>query len=163
LHLNQQPSQANPPIDTAYWAILASKGNMGETGATGSAGSDGADGANATLVLTFSLPGDAFVRATPPIHTFWADVAYTITECKLTCDTAPTGANLNVDVKKNGTTIFTGTPLYIAATATDSSAVTSFATSALAIGDKLSWVVTQVGSTVIGGNNLTLRVVLTVA
>jgi len=37
-HTNQQPSQAYPPIDTAYWGILSRIGATGTTGATGENG-----------------------------------------------------------------------------------------------------------------------------
>ena len=44
-----------------------------------------------------------------PFRTFWTDFAFHITNVIITCTTAPTGGGspLTVDVRKNGTTIFT--------------------------------------------------------
>lgn len=68
--------------------------------------------------------------------------------------TAPTGANLEFDVLKNGSTIYTTTPSIdagekLTATASTQQAINGFNFS-LAIGDELQVRITQVGSTVAG-------------
>lgn len=68
--------------------------------------------------------------------------------------TAPTGANLEFDARKNGTTVYTTTPSIdagekLTATATTQQLISGFNFS-LAIGDELQVRITQVGSTVAG-------------
>ena len=68
--------------------------------------------------------------------------------------TAPTGANLEFDARKNGTTVYTTTPSIdagekLTATATTPQLISGFNFS-LAIGDELQVRITQVGSTVAG-------------
>ena len=63
-------------------------------------------------------------------------------------DTASAGAAVIVDVEKNGTTIYSTKPQFAVSTATMSAGVIS--TSAFASGDRLTFKVTQIGSTVAG-------------
>jgi hypothetical protein len=71
--------------------------------------------------------------------------------------TAPTGADLQVDVNKNGTSIFNAHgDLKIVAGATTGNAVP--VTTALALDDKLTVDIVQIGST-IAGAGLTVEVV----
>ena len=63
-------------------------------------------------------------------------------------DTVCTGAAVIVDVEKNGTTIYSTKPQFAVSTATMSAGVIS--TSAFASGDRLTFKVTQIGSTVAG-------------
>lgn len=65
--------------------------------------------------------------------------------------TAPTDADLNIDINKNGTSIFS-TNLTIAASATTGNETPS--TTAISAGDVLTLDVDQVGSTVAGGSDL---------
>lgn len=66
--------------------------------------------------------------------------------------TAPTGADIIIDIHKNGTTIFTtqGNRPAIAISAFDSGEVTNMNVTALAKGDYLTLDVDQIGSTIAG-------------
>ena len=78
--------------------------------------------------------------------------ALTIIKAYADVKTAPTGANLILDINKNTVSIWASTPanrLTVAATATSGSQ-TAFDTTALAEGDVLTLDVDQVGSTVTG-------------
>jgi hypothetical protein len=85
-----------------------------------------------------------------------------ITSVRASVGTAPTGAAMNIDVRKNGTsasnTIFTGSSISIPSASFTSGASTSFNSgSSLAIGDYLTVAISQVGSTV-SGSDLTVQV-----
>lgn len=81
----------------------------------------------------------------------------TMSKVRVSAGTAPTGAALIVDVKKNGASIFPTTPKpQIAASAFTGTAVPD--TTAWAVGEYLTVDVTQVGSTV-AGSNVTVTVV----
>ena len=78
-----------------------------------------------------------------------------LVEIRLRVDTAPTGADLIVNVKQNGTAIVTadGRPRILAGTTTQA-VVREFTTAPLlARGDYLSFDIDQVGSSVAGGSN----------
>lgn len=82
-----------------------------------------------------------------------APFAMTITEIRIAVDTAPTGANLIVDVNKNGTTLYTTQGNRPTITAGNTSATaTDPDVTAIAVGDKISLDVDQIGSTVAGEN-----------
>lgn len=66
--------------------------------------------------------------------------------------TAPTGANLIIDIKKNGTTIYSGTKPTIVAGATATASEYVPTTTAVALGDVYKVDITQVGSTVAGSD-----------
>lgn len=87
--------------------------------------------------------------------------ASTISKVKIYSDTAPTGAALIVDVNKNGTTIFTtqGNRPTIAIDGHADDSGTPDVTS-VAEGDRLSVDIDQVGSTVAGGDDLLVTIVL---
>lgn len=80
-------------------------------------------------------------------------VACTIVDVRMHADTAPTGASLIADVNKNGTTVFTtqGNRPTIAISGTDSTTVAPDVT-ALAAGDRLSFDIDQIGSTIAGSD-----------
>lgn len=84
---------------------------------------------------------------------FYLPVAVTIVQVQISVGTAPTGANLIVDINKNGTTIFTTQSARPTITAGQfvspqaTPAVTAFAS-----GDYLSLDVDQIGSTVAGSD-----------
>lgn len=80
-----------------------------------------------------------------------APQALTIVRCWARVRTAPTGANIIIDLNINGTTIWStqANRLNIAATATNNS-TTTFNTTALVAGDYLDLDIDQVGSTVAG-------------
>jgi hypothetical protein len=86
--------------------------------------------------------------------------ALTISLVKIYADTAPTGAALIVDVNKNGTTIFTtqgNRPQIAIGGHADDSGTPNVVN--LAVGDRLSVDIDQVGSTVAGGDDLLVVVV----
>ncbi len=85
----------------------------------------------------------------------------TITSVTLSCNTAPTGASIKVDVNKNGTTIFTtqANRPTIATSGFSSSAAVPDVTS-ISVGDYLTCDIDQVGST-IAGADLVIQVLYT--
>lgn len=93
--------------------------------------------------------------------TFLSPGALTITEVRASVDTAPTGASLVLDIKKNGTTLYTTTANRptIAAGATSVTAVDPDITG-IAAGDRITLAIAQVGSTVAGAN-LSVSVICT--
>jgi len=88
-----------------------------------------------------------------PVFTDYLPYAISVSAVMINVNTAPTGANIIVDIKKNGTTIFT-TPISIDATENTSlTAATPYVLNgaiSFAQGDKIEAFVTQVGSTVAG-------------
>ncbi len=121
----------------------------------------GADGACHTLPsainpASFSLCVDAPCavanEVTPP---FIVTSTRTLSKCYIASGStsAPTGADLIVDVLKNGTSVFGGNPKL---TLTDGStgvlSVSTFATTAFAENDKITVNITQIGSSVPGQN-----------
>lgn len=126
----------------------------------------------AALILTHKNDADAhhtpcivFNLGLATVGTKQAQVlipaSYTISLVKIYADTAPTGATLIVDVNINGTTIFTAQgnrPTIAIAAHADDSGVPDV--TALVEGNRLSVDVDQVGSTIAGGNDLLVTVVL---
>ncbi|GAH35802.1 unnamed protein product, partial [marine sediment metagenome] len=83
----------------------------------------------------------------------------TISVVKIYADTAPTGASLIVDVNKNGSTMFTtqgNRPEIVIDGHSDDSTPD---VTALAIGDRLSIDIDQVGSIIAGGADLLVTIV----
>jgi len=74
-----------------------------------------------------------------------------VSKCHIAAGTAPAGADLIVDILKNGVSIFGATKLVLSANQ-ESGATTSFANRSLSEGDRLTAVVTQVGATVPGAD-----------
>ena len=71
-------------------------------------------------------------------------------------DTVGTGANVIVDIEKNGTTIYSTKPSFAVSTATLTPGVISV--TAFASGDRITFKVTQIGSSVAGqGVRFTLK------
>lgn len=112
------------------------------------------------MSVPFSSGGSLIVKTGTVGWTNRTGRTLTFLEVYLEVGTAPTGASLIVDVKKNGTTIWstTGNRAAIAASATSGSS-TTFNTTTMANGDRLTFDVVQVGST-IAGSDLTLQVVM---
>ena len=113
-----------------------------------------AGGAGNPKEISFFLPGDAYVDTNLGGILVGENLDNeTISKVKIYVVTAPTGASLIVDVDKNGTTIFTNQAnrpeIAIGANADDSGApdVTT-----LTAGDRLTWAIDQIGSTVAGAN-----------
>jgi hypothetical protein len=77
--------------------------------------------------------------------------AGTISKVVAYAQTAPTGADLRIDVNKNGSTIFTAGYLTISAGANSGSS-TALSVTSLAEADRLSIDFDQIGSTVAGAD-----------
>ena len=119
-----------------------------------------ADATTVVMALTFSVP-DALTTGQKK-QRLLAPCAITLTKVRLVVDTAPTGANLIVDVHTGtnaGTTIFTtqGNRPTIAAGSKTGVSVAPDVT-AIAEGDEFSVFIDQIGST-IAGADLTIEVV----
>ena len=115
-------------------------------------------------ILTFSLT--SFYKSNTLVVTTGTnrlpiDGVYTIVGTRLMVGTAPTGANIIIDVKKNGTTIYTtqaNRPTIVAGQNAGGPGATPDVT-ALAAGDYLTVDIIQVGSTT-AGSDLTVSVVV---
>lgn len=107
--------------------------------------------------FVFSKSG-ALTVATGTIRQY-VDEGYIIDQVRASVGTAPTGAALIVDVKKNGTTIFTTSTRRPSITATTFTATngTPIEVNSLAAGDYLTVDIAQIGSTV-AGSDLTVNV-----
>jgi hypothetical protein len=94
---------------------------------------------------------------------FVAPCALTVTNVKMSVATAPTGADLIIDIHKNGTTIFTtqgNRPTIAAGETTEDSAAPDV--TSIAAGDLIKLEIDQIGST-IAGADLSATVVCVVA
>ena len=81
--------------------------------------------------------------------------AVTIKGVSARAKTAPTGANVIIDVNKNGTTLFTtqgNRPVIVAAANQTAAEVTNMDVTAFAAGDYMSVDVDQIGSTIAGAD-----------
>ena len=114
-----------------------------------------------TKAFAFYIDGDLTVDT--DLMSIIVPMALTITEIRCAVSTAPTGANLIIDINKNGTTLYTtqGNRPTIAASGTSATATDSDVT-ALVVGDILSLDIDQIGSTV-AGSNLSVIVICEVA
>lgn len=112
--------------------------------------------------LCWVLQGNAYVQAGLGYCLVGVALAKkSISKVKIYALAAPTGTSLIVDVNKNGTTIFTTQsrrPEVAAGGHSDDSEAPNV--TALSEGDRLSFDVDQVGSTVAGGNPLLITIVL---
>jgi hypothetical protein len=119
---------------------------------------------NHTHTLTFSLAAfskSGTLAVAAGTQRMPVDGTYTIVGTRLMVGTAPTGANLIIDVNKNGTTIYTtqaNRPTITASANSGGPGVTPDVT-ALVAGDYLTIDVDQVGST-IAGSDLTVTIVV---
>ncbi len=110
---------------------------------------------HSTFVFTYP---DALIADTDVCPTLVATRSLEIVKVYANVKTAPTGADLIVDINKNGSTIWStqANRLTIAASAV-AGTQTSFNTTALVEGDKLTLDIDQVGSTV-AGEDLTVEI-----
>jgi hypothetical protein len=119
-----------------------------------------ADVTTVTITLTFSIP-DTLTTGQKK-QRILAPCAITLTKVRLVVDTAPTGANLIVDVHTGtgaGTTVFTTQANRPTITAGNKTGVsTTPDVTSIAEGDEFSVYVDQIGST-IAGADLTIEVV----
>jgi hypothetical protein len=119
-----------------------------------------ADATTITMCLAFSIP-DALTTGQKK-QRLLAPCAMTLAKVRLVVDTAPTGANLIVDVHTGtgaGTTIFTtqnNRPTIVATAKTGVSAAPDV--TSIAEGDEFSVYIDQIGST-IAGSDLTIEVI----
>lgn len=131
---------------------------------TGTSGTTVALG-NHTHALTFSLTSffkTGVLTTTTGTQRLPIDGTYTIVGTRLMVGTAPTGADIIVDVNKNGTTIYTtqGNRPTIAASANAGGPGTAPDVTSLVAGDYLTVDVDQIGSSV-AGSDLTVSVIVT--
>lgn len=118
---------------------------------------------NAAETKSFGPYIDGVLAVETNAASFLAPCDLTITEILAAVDTAPTGANLIIDVNKNGTTMYTtqGNRPTIAATETTETATDPDVIS-ITKGDKISIDIDQIGSTV-AGENLSIVIICEVA
>lgn len=120
--------------------------------------------ATPTKTLTFSLTSfykSGTLSVATGTNRLPIDGTYTIIGARLMVGTAPVGANLIIDVKKNGTTIYTtqaNRPTIVAGQNAGGPGATPDV-STLAAGDYLTVDIAQVGSTT-AGSDLTVAVVV---
>ncbi len=132
--------------------------SFGSTSTTVAAG-------NHTHTLTFSLTAysrQGILSVAAGTQRLPIDSTYTIVGTRLMVGTAPTGANLLIDVHKNDTTIYTtqGNRPSITAGSNSGGPGTAPDVTSLVAGDYLTIDVDQVGSSV-AGSDLTVTIVVT--
>jgi len=138
-----------------------SQGIQGVTGPTGSVGATGPTGTTGKSALHFSIEG--IITAGDGGNKLRAyndsGVSRTILSVRASVNTAPTNASLIVDVKKNGTSVFTPATAGVRPTIPTTqftNKTTSFSTASgsttWANGDYLTINVDQVGSTIAGAD-----------
>jgi len=154
LPLTQSNSHASADTDSSPTALHHTLG----------AGANQAAAGNHAHTLTFSLTAffkTGALTTTTGTQRLPIDGTYTIIGTRLMVGTAPTGANLIVDVNKNGTTIYTtqGNRPTVTATQNAGGPGTAPDITALAAGDYLTVDIDQVGSTV-AGSDLTVSVIV---
>lgn len=110
--------------------------------------------------VPFSSGGSLIVKVGATGWTNRLNRTLTIVEVYAEVGTAPTGASIICDVNKNGSTIWStqANRVAIAATSLNGNS-TTFNTTSIAQGDRLTFDVDQIGST-IAGSDLTLQVVM---
>jgi hypothetical protein len=119
---------------------------------------DNIPGGGGAVGITFLLKGNAYVGTKQAQILMPASA--TISKVIVYSDDQPTGASIIVDVNKNGTTIFTtqsGRPEVAVSTNTADSATPDV--TALVQDDRVGIDIDQVGSSVVGGNDLMVTVV----
>ena len=120
------------------------------TGASSSTVAAGNHTHTATTTPAFSKQGT--LATTTGTMRLPIEGTYTVTGVRLMVGTAPTGASIIIDVKKNGTTMFTttGNRPAIAAGANSGGPGTAPDVTSLAAGDYVTVDIVQVGSSVAG-------------
>ena len=120
-------------------------------GTSGSGG--GLSSVNSYQFAASDETSDLGADATTSVYTDYIAVPITPTSVMINVNTAPTGAKIIVDIKKNGTSIFS--TLISIDTAENTSLTASVpyvlnGTEAFVQGDKIECFITQVGSTIAG-------------
>jgi hypothetical protein len=154
LPLTQANSHASADTDSSTTALHHTLG----------AGANQAAAGNHTHTLTFSLTSffkTGVLTVTTGTQRLPIDGTYTIVGTRLMIGTAPTGANLVVDVNKNGTTIYSTQANCPTITATQNAGGPGATPDivSLAAGDYLTVDIDQIGST-IAGSDLTVSVIV---
>ena len=88
------------------------------------------------------------------------DKSCTVSEILMRSDVPPVGANLQIDIRRNGASIFTVMPAIGAGATTKTVAEVFNGTNTLAKGDVLTLDIKTVGSTTAGGDDLLITVIL---
>ena len=117
---------------------------------SGQVQTSGGGGGASTAPFRFYYDDIAYVTSKSFLQYVIAESAGTFSELQVYSDTAPTGAVMKIEIYKNGVSILSA-PIEIAIGA-NSNSTTSFATTTFAKGDRISWKITQVGSTVAGAD-----------
>lgn len=124
--------------------ITGYTGSSGATGFVGSFGGTGYTGSAALVVKTLDYVGTLGVANGS--RKWWINKNYNITRIIGYVETAPTGANLNIRVNKNGANV---SLLNIPAASTTATNTVSIS---VVQGDYITVDVTQVGSTIAGSD-----------
>ncbi|MEL6317754.1 MAG: tail fiber protein, partial [Pseudomonadota bacterium] len=128
-------------------------GADGAVGAQGATGPQGPAGASAPAVLSWALSDETTaLAAATGVLTDRAPFAMTISDVRISVGAAPAGAPVEVDVKKNGVSIFTTRPTIDAGETTSTTAAVpaELSTATLADDDELSFDIVGVGSSTAG-------------
>jgi hypothetical protein len=99
-----------------------------------------------TLPTRFYYGGNLYVDTT--IQKLIAEQSGTISEIRLELETTSAGADVKIDINVNGSSILSSA-LTISAGA-NSASTTSIASPSIVKGDKISWDIDQIGSTIPG-------------
>lgn len=150
------PAAIGVPGATGYVGSIGYTGSIGTgyTGSTGYAGSFGYTGSQAAVTLARSIMyyiGDDPLVIGDNIIEFITTIPLTVTNVSMKVRTAPTGANLIIDIHVNDVTIFTtqaNRPTITAGNTSSTSGTPDITT--IASGSTVSICIDQVGSTVKG-------------
>ena len=147
-------SLVGPPGATGSPGAAGAAGPAGPTGTvgpTGPAGATGPAGPTGVGFLDFTVAGTLSVASYP--FRWYSPGNLTIANVRISVGTAPLGAQIIVDVNKNGTTIFTTQANRPTIFAVGNTAVSPTPNvTALTLGDYLTIDVDQVGATTAGAN-----------
>lgn len=114
-----------------------------------------ADSSKGSGAIAWVFDGDVY--AATKVASVLMPWAVTLIKAKAYADTAPTGAAIICDINKNGSSIFTTSDTLVTIdSASNAGSCTTPSTTAVSLGDRLSYDIDQVGSTTAGGNHLTI-------
>jgi len=135
-------------------------GPVGLDGIQGPIGPQGIPGVEGVKTVVFCLTG-ALTVGTNKIG-WLATGAHTITKIKIYSSTIPTGADIIADIHKNGVTLFTtqaNRPTVIAGTNLGADRI-NMDIATVVENDYVNLDIDQIGSTIAGGNNLIVELVI---
>jgi hypothetical protein len=148
------------PTVTVYFQGSAHPSQVQTTISAGAQGPAGPQGTPGKTLVAFTIDGNAAVIAGDKRWYNDTGASLTFGTCRVTATTSPTGADLIIDINKNGTTIFTTQANRPRVTAGGVTGTGTPDVTTLANGDYLTVDVDQVGSTVPGAN-VTVQITLT--